>query len=100
MPTLGLYFLGATIVTHQALIRAKSYTNKVKGFSKEINEKHPTILPPFFASYEDASDINVGCATASLLSSHPMNTTTFELRGVGTYGIRRHAISAFPNRLL
>jgi hypothetical protein len=94
----GLYFLGATIVSPQALVRVKAYADKVQGFSEKMAEKHLTILPPFFADYKAASEINVGCAGASILSSHPIHTTMFEMRGLNVMEFEGKQFLHFPIR--
>jgi hypothetical protein len=96
MSALGLYFLGATIVSHQALTRVKAYTEKITGPVDDVYEKHLTVLPPFLASFEDASAINLGCAGASILSTHPINTTIFAMKGLDVMGFGGMSFLHFP----
>lgn len=76
------YFIGATIATRQALERVDRYEMRLLGEVNRSEEKHLTILPPFLATYEEASEINMGCAMSSILSTHPMNTTMFAMQGL------------------
>jgi hypothetical protein len=77
----GLYFVGATIASPQALNRIHAYEKKLKGEIKQ-GERHLTVLPPFWATYEEASGVNMGCTLASIQSSHPINTTLFGIQGL------------------
>jgi hypothetical protein len=76
------YFVGATIVSHQALNRVQTYEKNLHRSSEQAKEKHLTVLPPFMATYEEASDINLSCALSSILSTHPINTTVFAMQGL------------------
>lgn len=83
---MGTYFLGATITTHQAVDRVRFYADFVSiSFGKKPKREtdgHITVVPPFRASYETASSMNLGSGLATLLSSHPINTTMFSIRGL------------------
>lgn len=94
---LGTYFLGATIVTHQALSRVKTYKEKILGPSQKDDEEiHLTVLPPFLTTYNRASDINFGCGSASIFSRHPINTTIFTIRGLDIMDFGDESFVHFP----
>lgn len=79
----GTYFLGATVVTHQACERVKKYREKVLGPEEVRQEElHLTVLPPFETRFHEASELNVGTALLTLLPRHPVNTTIFEMRAM------------------
>lgn len=94
---LGTYFLGATVASPQALRRIQTYTERVIGpLGKDLREKHLTILPPFRATYQEASDINLGSMTATLLSIHPSNSVIFAIRGLDVMEFDGESFLHFP----
>jgi len=53
-------------------------------------------MPPFVASYREASDLNFGGLLAGLLSTHPINTTLFSIRGLAIMEFQGMEFLHFP----
>lgn len=86
--------MGATVIGSNTLGRVWKYTERVKG--KIRRESHLTVLPPFIATYEEASDINLGCMSTSVLSTHPINAAIFEMRGLDLMEFNGEEFLHFP----
>lgn len=100
---LWTYFLGGTIVNQVVLKRVQDYEDRVHElFARENivkHERHITIVPPFLASYQIASEINTKCAMASLLSTHPLTATRFFLQHLEIMSFEGLDILHFPIRV-
>lgn len=99
---LGTYFLGATIACHQACVRIEAYEGLFcASFGQELKkdkDRHITIVPPFQTTYEIASKINVGGLTTTLLSTHPINSTLFSIKGLDIMEFEGTEYVHFPVR--
>jgi hypothetical protein len=97
---LSTYFVGATVVDHQAVNRVQAYEDVIcASFGKESkkpHERHITVIPPFKATYVQASAVNLGGALATILSTHPTNTTIFSIQGLDVMGFEGEEFLHFP----
>lgn len=97
---LGLYYLGATINNPEVLLRVQQYSDRTCGLVGADctieKERHITIIPPFYADYETASKINLGCGMATLLREHPLVTTRFSIRGMRVMSFDGVDVIHFP----
>lgn len=97
---LWTYFLGGTVVDQRVISGVQGYEdNARKLFGKETitrNERHLTIAPPFLASYETASNINIGCMMATIMTNHPLTKTRFSIQALDIMAFEGLEILCFP----
>lgn len=97
---LSIYFLGATVVDYSVVrnvARIKNKANSVLGLNTQVEDEcHITILPPFRATYEQATILNLNCSMATLVPNHPLTVTPLQIQRLSIMVWRRKSFLHFP----